>query len=532
MIRPVVLIVLDGFGLAPEGPGNAVSQAKMPNFLHLWNTFPHTKFQASGEAVGLPKGESGNTETGHLNMGAGMIVYQDLPRINMAIADGEFYKSDAFIKAINHAKKNKSKLHLMGLVGGAGVHANNEHLFALLYLCKEQKFENVFIHVFTDGRDSSPTASLHYIQKLNDHLKLLGLGKIASVSGRYYAMDRDLRWDRTARAYNMMTAGNCTKDSSSIENVVKNSYERGMTDEFIEPTSICENGKPVATIEKNDAVIFFNFRIDRPRELTKAFVSDDFGKEEKSGFLDFLGREKKTNSNFQRGPKLENLFFVTMTEYEKNLPVHIAFPPQIIKYPMGRTLSERGLRQLRLTESEKERFVTFYFNGQRENPYIGEDRIIVPSPKIPTYDQKPEMSSYQITENLLKKLNENVYDFVLVNFPNPDMVGHTGNVKATVTGLEAVDENLGKIYPKILSMNGALLITADHGNCEEMIDPKTGGVNTEHSSNLVPFIIAADQFEGKPRELRTGILGDIAPTALYLMGIEKPIEMTGQNLLQ
>jgi len=529
MIRPVVLIVMDGWGLAAPGPGNAITLANLPFFDYLWSSFPHGKIHASGESVGLPHNEDGNTETGHLNLGAGRIIYQDLPRINMAIADGSFYKNGAFLAAINFAKKNNSNLHLMGLVGGGGVHANNEHLFALLYLCKEQGFKNVFIHIFTDGRDSPPTVALEYVKKIEENLRILDIGKIASVSGRYYAMDRDLRWDRTQKTYEMLTSGSCNPKAVSVEEIIKKSYEEGITDEFIKPTPVCERGKPVATITEYDSVIFYNFRIDRPRQLTKAFISSEFSPlKSKRNFHLF---EKKLPASLTRAKKIENLFFVTMTEYEKNLPVKAAFPPQTVFRPLGRIISERGLRQLRLTESEKERFVTFYFNGQKEEPFIGEDRLIVPSPKVPTYDLAPEMRSKEITDSLLFKIKENIYDFVLINFPNPDMVGHSGVIPAAIKAVEAVDESLQKIVPAVLNAGGAVLLTADHGNCEEMIDPNTGGVDTEHSNNLVPFLVIGSQWEGKPKELRNGILGDVAPTILEILGIEKPVEMSGRSLL-
>lgn len=533
MIRPAVLIVMDGLGLAADGPGNAVSLANTSYLKYLYSNFPHGQLHASGEAVGLPRGERGNTETGHLNLGAGRIIYQDLPRINMAIADGSFYSNSAFLQAISHCEEFNSNLHVMGLVGGGGVHANNEHLFALLYLLKEHRFNRVFIHVFTDGRDSPPTVALEYVKKIKDHLKLLELGEIASVSGRYYAMDRDQRWDRTKKAYDMLTIGTNGPDME-IEEIIKKSYEKGVTDEFIIPTSVRRNGKTIATIKKSDSVIFYNFRIDRPRQLTKAFVLDDFGhaKSEKFNFNLFRHDSSASNSiGFDRGEKIANLFFVTMTEYAKNLPVVIAFPPQIVNNPFGRVISERGMRQLRLTESEKERFVTFYFNGQRESPFIGEDRLIIPSLKVPTYDMAPAMRSAEITHTLLNKLKEKTYDFILINFPNPDMVGHSGNISAAVKAIEAVDESLEKVVPAILEAGGGALITADHGNCEEMIDPKTGGVDTEHSTYPVPLIVATPDFEGKAMELPTGILGDVAPTLLKLMEIEKPVEMTGRNLL-
>lgn len=539
MTKPVVLVVLDGWGLAPESPGNVFSLARIPNFKRLWASFPHGRLQASGEAVGLPHGENGNSETGHLNLGAGHIVYQDLPRINMAIADGSFYKNKAFLEAIKHARENKSRFHLMGLIGSGGVHANNEHLFALLNLAKEQGLNNVFLHLFTDGRDSPPTSALEYVKIIKEELKFLKFGKIASIMGRYYAMDRDRRWERTQKAYLALTTGACPTNHSP-EEIIEKSYARGVTDEFIVPTAICEDGSSIRLIQKGDAVVFYNFRIDRPRQLVKAFVLENFEQEAQKEAFDpyavrygkkHLVQEEIGTPPFTRGKKIENLFFVTMTEYEKKLPAQVAFPPKMVKYPLGRVIADRGLRQLRLTESEKERFVTYYFNGQRETPFLSEDRLIIPSLKVPTYDLAPQMRAREITTELIDKLNQNMYDFILINFANPDMVGHTGIMPAAAAACELTDECLGKISFRILNRKGTLIITADHGNVEEMIDPKTGGVDTEHSNFPVPFIVVGRQFEGKAKELRMGILADVAPTILSLMNIPKPTEMTGRNLL-
>lgn len=539
-MKPVVLIILDGWGVAPPGPGNAISQANLPNFNRLWYSFPHTTLSASGEAVGLPRGENGNSETGHLNLGAGRIVYQDLPRINMSIADGSFFKNPAFLKAIAWARKNNGSLHLLGLVGAGGVHSNIEHLLALLHLLNEQNFKKVFLHLFTDGRDSPPTSALTYILRVKAELESLGFGKIATVSGRYYGMDRDHRWERTEKVYWALTKGEGEK-AGSVEEAIRNSYKRGITDEFIPPTVIIKDGKPLTTIKSGDGVIFFNFRVDRPRQLTRAFILDNFEKEASKISFDPMAEKyyKKTvvelpraTPPFKRGPKIPNIFFVTMTEYEKRLPVSaVAFLPIRVKLTLGEIIADRGLRQLRLAESEKERFVTYYFNGQRERRFEGEDRIIVPSAKVPTYDLKPEMSASELTEVLLKKLNQRVYSFILLNFANPDMVGHTGVIPAAIKACETIDFCLGKVIRSVLAQKGSCVITADHGNIEEMINLKTGGVDTEHSSNPVPFIMVAQKFEGKPKELERGILADVAPTVLDLMGITKPSIMTGRSLL-
>lgn len=539
-MKPVVLIILDGWGLAPPGPGNATTLAKTPNFSSFWSVYPKTQLLASGEAVGLPPGEMGNSETGHLNLGAGRIVYQDLPRINMAIADGSFFKISAFLEAIEHARKLNSNLHFLGLVGQGGVHSSTDHLFALLRFCREQKFSNVYLHLFTDGRDSPPTSALTFIAQTEAKIKELGIGKIATIIGRYYALDRDNRWERTQKAYEAIVKGE-GKKTKKATGAIQNSYTEGKTDEFIEPIILLdEDGKPITRIAENDSVIFFNFRIDRPRQLTKAFVIPDFEKlkGQRAAFDPYTEKyyhktyvEQIITATFPRGPALKNLFFVTMTEYERGLPVKVAFPSTIVNLPLGRILSERGLRQLRITETEKERFVTYYFNGQREDPFPGEDRIIVPSPQVSTYDQKPEMSAPEITQILTTRLQENTHDFMVVNFANPDMVGHTGVLQAGIKACEIVDQCLGEVVKIVLHLGGIALITADHGNVEEMIDPKTGEVDTEHSTNPVPFMVVDQKLLGKKQTLLQGVLADIAPTILSFLKIAKPTEMSGKNLL-
>jgi len=535
MIKPVVLIILDGWGLAPEGPGNAVTQAKIPNFSSYWNSFPHTRLSASGEAVGLPPNEKGNSETGHLNLGAGRIVYQDLPRINMAIADGSFFKIPAFLQAAEHVRKNNSNLHLMGLIGQGGVHSSMGHLFALLRFAKEQGLNQCFLHLFTDGRDSPPNASLNYLDQTQAKIQEIGIGQIATLVGRYYAMDRDNHWERTEIAYRALTEGK-GEVTEDFKKAISDSYTRGETDEFLKPIII--QGTP--RIKNNDAVIFFNFRIDRPRQLTKAFVVSDFENlvGQKIAFDPYTEKylkktyvEQRISSIFKRGPKIENLFFVTMTEYEKGLPSEIAFPPTVVNLPLGRILSERELRQLRITETEKERFVTYYFNGQKEQPFLGEERLIVPSPNVSSFDLKPEMAAYEITERVVEKIKSGNYDFILINFANPDMVGHTGNLQAGIKACEAVDNCLSKIVSTVKNLGGVCLITADHGNVEEMINLETGEVDTEHSRNPVPFIIVGKDFLGKPVFLPSGILADVAPTVLSLLGIPIPSQMSGRKLI-
>lgn len=539
----VILAVLDGWGIAPPSDGNAITKARKLNFDKLWNTFPHTRLDASGESVGLPRGEDGNTETGHLNLGAGGIVYQDLERINRSIADGSFFTNPTLKSAIENARTKGSNLHLMGLVGAGGVHSNIEHLYALVQLCSREKFDKVFIHIFTDGRDSPPTSSRAYLTELTTILEREKVGKISTLMGRYWAMDRDFRWDRTQKAYLALTKGegNKTKDLlSSIEE----SYKLGKTDEFIEPTVVVdEKGEPVGKISENDSVIFFNFRIDRPRQLTSFFVLDNINQnitdfdpysiEYTKSHLTKVQAEPTDNS--LRGNKIPGVFFVTMTEYGKQLTesgAQPAFPPQHVDLPLSAVLANNSKRQLKVTESEKERFVTFYFNGLREGKFEGEEVIIIPSPKIPTYDLQPEMSASEVTDKIIGKLSSSLYNFCLVNFPNADMVGHTGNIEATVKGVEHLDQCLGKLSSFVLAYDGALVITADHGNAEEMINLHTGEMDTEHSTNPVPFIIVSKSLLGKSHELRSGILADVAPTVLGLMNIPAPSSMTGRNLLE
>ncbi len=542
----VVLAVLDGWGIAPPGPGNAVTLAKTPNMDRYWASYPHAQLEASGEAVGLPRGDAGNTETGHLNLGAGRIVYQDLERINMAIADGSFFNNSVFLGAFEHAKKNNTNVHLMGLIGAGGVHSNIGHLVALIQLAKKQNFTNVYLHLFTDGRDSPPTASLTYINQLREVMKKEGLGTIASIMGRFWAMDRDRRWDRTAKAYFALTAGK-GQYVKTPEEAIELSYDEGKTDEFIEPFLMTDReGLPITTIKDNDSCIFFNFRIDRPRQLTSAFLVKDFREESMALEFDpYLERYEKTHipskvavhqKLFERGKPLQNLYFATMTEYSKSLieaGTKVALPPEKVEMPLGQAISDANLRQLRMAESEKERFVTFYFNGQFESPFPGEERLITPSPAVRTYDAKPEMSAYEQTENLLAKLQDgNDYAFVLINFANPDMVGHTGNIGPAVKACEVVDECVGKIANFISAYGGTLVLVADHGNVEEMVNARTGEIDTEHSANTVPFIVISREFLGKSQTLPSGILADVAPTILALLGIPKSKNMTGRNLLE
>jgi 2,3-bisphosphoglycerate-independent phosphoglycerate mutase len=539
--KPVVLAILDGWGIAPSGPGNAISQASTPNITSYWNSYAHTQIIAHGESVGLPKREPGNTETGHLNLGAGSVVYQDLPRINMSIADGSFFQNPSLLAAAKHVVDNSSQMHLMGLVGGGGVHSDLSHFYALLRFCHEQQLPRVFIHIFTDGRDSPPTSALTYIHQLQSVMNREGVGTIATVMGRYYAMDRDFRWDRTQKAYLCLTKAQ-GKSAPNIETAIQQAYDLKQTDEFVEPTVILNSqNQPVSSIKTGDAVVFVNFRIDRPRELTKAFVLDNFEKTANIiGFdpysieylkkHDISGVQISQQAPFPRPEKIQNLYFVTMTEYEKNLPVHISFPPLAVENPIGKIVSEHGLSQLRVAESEKERFVTYYFNGLKETPFSREERIIIPSPKVPTYDKKPEMSAFETTKRLIEAVKSNKYDFIVINYANPDMVAHTGNIKAAIKAVETTDTCIGQVVPVILECGGVLLITADHGNAEEMVNVATGEVDTEHNANPVPLIIIGNNFK-TGAQISQGILADVAPTILNLLQIPLPFTMNGRNLI-
>lgn len=541
--KPVLLVILDGWGLSSQTTGNAIAKAKLPHYTYLLNHFPHTALEASGESVGLPKGEDGNTETGHLNIGAGKIVYQDLARINHAVADGSFAKNTQFAKAIDHVKKHQSTLHLLGLVGSGGVHSSFEHLQALLTLAANSGHQDIALHLITDGRDSPPTSAINYIHQVKSRLNELGIGYIASIMGRYYAMDRDRRFERTEIAYLALTKAQGQK-AAKEEDAILASYNQNITDEFIKPIILTNTAnQPRTVIKENDAVIFFNFRIDRPRQLTKAFVlpNFDYVSVQRDGFDPYAinyhpSHFSQSNSDqstkvFNRGSLIKNLYFVTMTEYEKGLPVNIAFPPDMIEMPLGKVVSDMGLRQLRMAETEKERFVTFYFNGQREDPFPGEDRIIIPSPPVPTYDTIPEMSSRELTQNLIERIQADLYDLIVINYANPDMVAHTGNFEAGVKACEITDENLKKLTDIILQINGIMMITADHGNVEEMIDTETGGIDTKHSTNQVPLIIVGNDYGHQPQTLPSGILADIAPTILSLMKLPIPTGMTGRTLI-
>ncbi|MCY6356851.1 2,3-bisphosphoglycerate-independent phosphoglycerate mutase [Clostridium sp. ZS2-4] len=508
--NPVMLMILDGFGISNHEDGNAVKAARHPNFTRLWNEYPHTEVGASGLAVGLPDGQMGNSEVGHLNIGAGRIVYQALTRITKSIEDGDFFENEALVKAVDDALKNNSSLHLLGLLSDGGVHSHIEHLKGLLMLAKKKGLEKVYVHAFLDGRDTPPSSAIKYAAELEDYMKEIGIGSIATVSGRYYAMDRDNRWERVELAYNALALGK-GEYASSAKEAIERSYHDNKTDEFVLPTVITKGDKATDVIKNGDSIIFFNFRPDRAREMTRALNDKAF-----NGF-------KRENLD---------LTFVTMTEYDKTIEnVEVAFKPEVYVNTLGEYISKLGKKQLRIAETEKYAHVTFFFNGGVEKANLGEDRALIPSPKVATYDLKPEMSAYEVTEELLNRLDTDEYDVIILNYANPDMVGHTGIVEAAVKAVETVDECLGKVVDKILEKNGTVFITADHGNCEQMIDYSNGNPMTAHTTNLVPFVYVSEEAKGK--KLREdGILADIAPTMLTVMEEEIPSEMTGKSIIK
>jgi 2,3-bisphosphoglycerate-independent phosphoglycerate mutase len=504
--KPFMLMILDGWGINPSSKGNAVAQANMPYLKGLSQKFPHTQLLCSGEAVGLPEGIMGNSEVGHLNIGAGRVVYQDLLRIDTAIKDHSFFENEALNEACLIAQEKKSSLHLMGLVSDGGVHSQLTHLFALLKLAAEKGLEKVYIHAILDGRDTPPDAGIEYIRKVQKHLDTYNIGRIATICGRFYAMDRDTRWDRTENAFQLYTEGKGIQETDPAEAVL-HAYNRGETDEFIKPIIICQEG----IIRDRDSIVFFNFRADRARQITRAFTNPEF--------QEFHRRVSPVLSSY-----------VCMTVYDELFTLPVAFPPQHLKGILGEVISEKGLSQLRIAETEKYAHVTYFFNGGEEKPFPGEDRCLIPSPReVSTYDQKPEMSAHQVGEEVVSRIRTGRYDLIVLNFANMDMVGHTGILNAAVKACEAVDANINKIVSEILSLEGTVLITADHGNAEQMIDD-AGNPHTAHTLNPVPLILVNGP--KKLTQLRTGVLGDIAPTVLELMEIEKPPEMTCRSLIE
>ncbi|WP_078429938.1 2,3-bisphosphoglycerate-independent phosphoglycerate mutase [Alkalihalobacterium alkalinitrilicum] len=507
--KPVALIILDGFALREETKGNAVTQAKKPNFDRYWDSYPHSTLKASGEAVGLPKGQMGNSEVGHLNIGAGRIVYQSLTRVNLSIREGEFFENQTFNQAMDHVKEKNSSLHIYGLLSDGGVHSHIDHLFALLEMAKTKGLERVYIHGFLDGRDVGPTTAEVYVRALSEKIDELGIGKIATIHGRYYAMDRDQRWERVEKSYRAMVYGQGPSYQSALE-VLEDSYNNKIHDEFVLPSVIMdENNQPTGTIEDNDAIIFFNFRPDRAIQMSQVFTNEDF-------------------RGFDRGNAFpKNLHYVCLTHFSETVQGFVAFQPTNLDNTLGEVLSQQGYKQLRIAETEKYPHVTFFFSGGREEPFTGEERILIDSPKVATYDLQPEMSAYEVTDALLQEVEADKHDAIILNFANPDMVGHSGMLEPTVKAIEVVDECLGKIVDAITKKGGHAIITADHGNADEVIT-LDGGPMTAHTTNPVPVIVTK-----KDVELREdGILADLSPTLLHILGAEQPKEMTGKTLIK
>jgi 2,3-bisphosphoglycerate-independent phosphoglycerate mutase len=503
------LIILDGFGLRDEKEGNAVKQANTPNFDRYWKQYPHNQLTACGEAVGLPKGQMGNSEVGHLNIGAGRIVYQSLSRVNLSIEDGEFYEKEAFLKSIRKAKETGKALHLFGLLSDGGVHSHINHLFGLLKLAKDEDFGNVYVHAFLDGRDVGPQTAKTYIEQTEEKMQEYGVGQFATISGRYYSMDRDKRWDRVKKAYDAMVYGEGPAYRSPYE-VINDSYENGIFDEFVIPSVLTDAaGKPAGKVADGDSIIFYNFRPDRAIQISRTFADDDF-------------------RDFDRGthpPK--NLDFVMLTEFSETVEGYVAYKPVNLDNTVGEVLSQHGMKQLRIAETEKYPHVTYFMSGGREKEFPGEKRILIDSPKVATYDLQPEMSAYEVTDALLTELDKQELNAVILNLANPDMVGHSGKLKPTIEAIEAVDTCLGKIVDKVIELGGYAIITADHGNSDEVTTPE-GEPMTAHTTNPVPVIVTkngADLREG-------GILADLSPTLLDLLNVQKPEEMTGTSLIK
>lgn len=503
LTAPVALVIMDGWGIGnPADPNNAIAVAKTPNIDALTAKYPHTELKCSGEAVGLPDGQMGNSEVGHLNIGAGRVVYQELTRITKAIREGDFFTNQVFLDVIESVRKKSGALHLMGLLSDGGVHSHNKHLYALLELAKRHELKDVYVHAFLDGRDVPPSSAAGFIDDLEKEIMKIGVGKIATISGRYYAMDRDKRWERVEKAYLAIA---CAKGESAINapRAIQASYDAKTTDEFVIPTVIGD----YPGVKSGDGVIFFNFRPDRARELTHAFTDASF-----DGFIRKEGME---------------LAFATMTQYEKGLSVRVAYEPQTLRNTLGQVLEKEGMKQLRIAETEKYAHVTFFFNGGVEAPVAGEERILVPSPKVATYDLQPEMSALEVTDKVVAEIKAKHHDMIILNFANGDMVGHTGVLEAAVKAAETVDTCVGRLVEAIQSVGGTVCITADHGNAEVMVDPETGGPFTAHTTNVVPFIVVSERI----KKVHPGALCDIAPTLLSIAGIAIPSEMTGKPLI-
>ncbi len=504
-MKPIVLTILDGYGINENETANAVKLAETLFLDKLIKQMPTTIIKTSGLDVGLPEGQMGNSEVGHTNIGAGRVVYQELTKITKSIEDGDFFSIPELVEAIENCKRNNSKLHIMGLLSDGGVHSHIRHLYGLLELAKRKDFEDVYVHCFLDGRDTPPASGESYITALENKMQEKGVGKIASISGRYYAMDRDKRWDRVEKAYNALVKGEGIK-ATSATSAIEESYQKEIFDEFVEPTVICNDGNPIATINENDSVVFFNFRKDRAREITRSLVDEDFNGFEREYFP---------------------LYYVCFTNYDATIEnVNIAFKETELKNTFGEVIAKKGLKQLRIAETEKYAHVTFFFNGGEEKQYEGEERILIPSPKVATYDLQPEMSAIEVTDKVVEAINSEKFDTIILNYANPDMVGHTGNLDAAIKALETIDKCVERVVTAIQEKEGVVLITADHGNSEQMIDYSTGEPHTAHTTNVVPLILV-----GKDAKLKEGKLADLAPTILEIMGIEKPTDMTGESLI-
>ena len=508
--KPLVLMILDGWGTRSSCSDNAISEANPQNFYTLKGKYPNTLLRCSGKDVGLPGGQMGNSEVGHLNIGSGRIVFQEITRISLAIEDQTFFRNPELLEAIDYARRTNGAVHLMGLLSDGGVYSHLDHLYALLQLCKNEGMKKVFIHGFLDGRDVAPQSADIYIRALEEEMREIGIGQIASLAGRFYGMDRDKRWDRIEKSYAAMVKGE-GKKAPNASSALQNSYEARVNDEFMEPVVIIDqNAEPLGLINDGDSLIFFNFRADRARQISRAFVEDEF-------------------NDFSRGLK-PDIHYLCMTQYDANLDAAVAFAPQNLANTLGEVLAVQGLRQLRIAETEKYAHVTFFFNGGVEEPNPGEDRILIPSPDVATYNLKPEMSAPELTGRILEELDRDFYDVVIMNYANPDMVGHTGVLEAAVKAVKVVDECLQKVITKVLEKKGSILVTSDHGNCEMMVCPDTGGPFTAHTTALVPFILVSEQYTGY--KLRNdAMLCDIAPTMLTLLEIDIPEEMTGRNII-
>jgi len=536
--RPLVLIILDGWGYAPPSEANAISLARKPNYDRLLAEFPNTLIHTSGRYVGLPTGQMGNSEVGHLNIGAGRIVYMDITKIDLMIENGEFFSNPALLEAMKQARTGDRRLHLFGLLSDGGVHSHQNHLYALLRMAKQNGVDRVFVHCFMDGRDTLPTNGAGYIEQLQQKMREYGIGKIATVSGRYYAMDRDKKWDREKKAFDAMVFGDAEGGlHTDAVQAVKDSYNRGVTDEFIIPFVLTNGrGEPLGNIRDGDVCINFNFRADRARQITRCLCRN-------SHFTSQDGRQLESWEDLDRiiprdrVPK--DLTYVCMTRYDKNFTLPVVSPPESLGNILANVMADRSMRNLRVAETEKYAHVTYFFNGGVEKPFPGEDRVLVQSPKVATYDLKPEMSAQEIADAVVKAINDNTFDVMVVNFANADMVGHSGKIPPTITAVETVDSCLGQIYTALRQHGGAMIVTADHGNAEQMIDPATGGPQTAHTTNPVPFIVAAEHsvtpanFKGDSRRFTLrpdGALQDIAPTMLGMLGVPQPKEMTGHDL--